>query len=54
MHTLAKFDKFPYTAVKKAVEQMKEYAFIKDKSFQELSRWRDKKLLDVYRVVWSK
>lgn len=54
MHTLAKYDKFPYTAVKKAVEQMKEYPFIKDKTFQELSRWRDRKLLEVYRVVYGK
>ncbi|QGA54608.1 3-hydroxyacyl-CoA dehydrogenase family protein [Sulfolobus sp. E5-1-F] len=53
MHTLAKWDKFPYTAVKKIVEQMKEYKFIKGKSFQDLSRWRDETLIRVYKAVFG-
>ncbi|MEM3280735.1 MAG: 3-hydroxyacyl-CoA dehydrogenase family protein, partial [Saccharolobus sp.] len=51
MHSLAKWDKFPYTAVKKVIEQMKEYEQIKGKSFQELSKWRDKMLIKVYREI---
>ncbi|MEM1599542.1 MAG: 3-hydroxyacyl-CoA dehydrogenase family protein [Sulfolobaceae archaeon] len=54
MHTLAKWDKFPYTAVKKVIEQMKEYEQIKGKSFQELSKWRDKMLIKVYREIFMK
>ncbi|AAK40952.1 3-hydroxyacyl-CoA dehydrogenase family protein [Saccharolobus solfataricus] len=53
MHTLAKWDKFPYTAVKKVLEQMKEYEFIKGKSFQDLSRWRDEKLVTIYKAVYK-
>lgn len=53
MHTLAKYDKFPYTGVVKAVQQMKEYSFIKGKSFQELSKWRDEKLFQIYKIVWG-
>jgi len=54
MHTLAKWDKFPYTAVKKVIEQMKEYEKIKGKSFQELSKWRDEMLVRVYKAVMGK
>ncbi|MEM3203019.1 MAG: 3-hydroxyacyl-CoA dehydrogenase family protein [Saccharolobus sp.] len=54
MHSLAKWDKFPYTAVKKVIEQMKEYEQIKGKSFQELSKWRDKMLIKVYREIFMK
>ncbi|QKQ99630.1 3-hydroxyacyl-CoA dehydrogenase family protein [Metallosphaera tengchongensis] len=54
MHTLAKYDKFPYTGVIKAVNQMKEYSFIKGKTFAEISKWRDEKLLKVYKLVWEK
>ncbi|BBL48143.1 MULTISPECIES: 3-hydroxyacyl-CoA dehydrogenase family protein [Metallosphaera] len=54
MHTLAKYDKFPYTGVTKAIQQMKEYSFIKGKTFQEISKWRDEKLLKVYKLVWEK
>ncbi|BCS91685.1 L-carnitine dehydrogenase [Metallosphaera sp. J1] len=53
MHTLAKYDKFPYTGVVKAVQQMKDYSFIKGKTFQEISKWRDEKLLKVYKLVWE-
>ncbi|MCH4814858.1 MAG: 3-hydroxyacyl-CoA dehydrogenase family protein [Saccharolobus sp.] len=53
MYTLAKWDKFPYTAVKKIVDQMKEYEFIKGKSFQDLSRWRDETLVRVYKAVFG-
>lgn len=53
MHTLAKYDKFPYTGVIKAIQQMKEYSAIKGKTFQELSRWRDEKLLQIYKIVWG-
>ncbi len=53
MHTLAKYDKFPYTGVVKAVQQMKEYQSIKGKTFQELSKWRDEKLFQVYKIVWG-
>ncbi|WP_338604786.1 3-hydroxyacyl-CoA dehydrogenase family protein [Sulfolobus tengchongensis] len=53
MHTLAKWDKFPYTAVKKVIEQMKEYEFIKNRSFQDLSKWRDEMLIRVYKAVWE-
>lgn len=54
MHTLAKWDKFPYTAVKKVIEQMKEYEKIKGRSFQELSKWRDEMLVRVYKAVMGK
>lgn len=54
MYTLAKWDKFPYRAVVKAIEQMKDYSFIKGKSFQELSRWRDQKLIEVLKVTRGK
>ncbi len=53
MYTLAKYDKFPYTGVVKAVQQMKEYSSIKGKSFQELSKWRDEKLFQIYKIVWG-
>ncbi|AWR97547.1 3-hydroxyacyl-CoA dehydrogenase family protein [Acidianus sulfidivorans JP7] len=53
MNTLAKYDKFPYTGVIKAVQQMKEYSSIKGKSFQELSKWRDEKLFKIYKIVWG-
>ncbi|AWR99729.1 3-hydroxyacyl-CoA dehydrogenase family protein [Metallosphaera hakonensis] len=53
LHSLAKYDKFPYTGVVKAVQQMKEYSFIKGKTFQEISKWRDEKLLRVYKLVWE-
>ncbi len=54
MNTLAKYDKFPYTGVIKAVQQMKEYEAIKGRSFQELSKWRDEKLFNIYKIVWGK
>ncbi|EZQ04857.1 MULTISPECIES: 3-hydroxyacyl-CoA dehydrogenase family protein [Acidianus] len=54
MNTLAKYDKFPYTGVVKAVQQVKDYSFTKGKTFQDLSKWRDKKLLEVYKVVYEK
>ncbi|AHC51838.1 3-hydroxyacyl-CoA dehydrogenase [Sulfolobus acidocaldarius SUSAZ] len=54
MYTLAKYDKFPYTGVIKAVNQMKEYQFIKGKSFQELSKWRDENLINVLRFLKEK
>ncbi|MBW9141277.1 MAG: 3-hydroxyacyl-CoA dehydrogenase family protein [Candidatus Aramenus sp.] len=53
MHTLAKYDKFPYTGVMKAIQQMKDYQFIKGKTFQEISKWRDEKLFKVYKLVWG-
>lgn len=53
MYTLAKYDKFPYTGVIKAVQQMKEYSAIKGKTFQELSKWRDEKLIQVYKMIWG-
>jgi len=54
MHTLAKYDKFPYTGVIKAVQQMKEYQSIKGKTFQELSRWRDEKLISLIKLLRGK
>jgi len=54
MSTLAKYDKFPYTGVVKAVQQMKEYESIKGRNFQELSKWRDEKLFKIYKIVWGK
>ena len=54
MHTLAKYDKFPYTGVMKVIQQMKEYEFIKGKSFQELSRWRDEKLISLIKLLRGK
>ncbi len=53
MYTLAKWDKFPYTGVKRVIDQMKEYETIKGKSFQELSRWRDEMLIKVFKLVWG-
>ncbi|MGC9106305.1 MAG: 3-hydroxyacyl-CoA dehydrogenase family protein [Thermoprotei archaeon] len=54
MHDLAKWDKFPYSGVKKAVEQMKDYSFIKGKTFQELSKWRDQQLINVIKLLRGK
>ena len=54
MHDLAKWDKFPYSGVKKAVEQMKEYSSIKGKTFQELSKWRDQQLINVIKLLRGK
>ncbi|BFH74537.1 3-hydroxyacyl-CoA dehydrogenase family protein [Sulfurisphaera javensis] len=54
MYTLAKYDKFPYTGVVKSVQQMKEYEFLKNKSFQELSRWRDEKLISLIKLLRGK
>ncbi|BAK54608.1 3-hydroxyacyl-CoA dehydrogenase family protein [Sulfurisphaera tokodaii] len=54
MHTLAKYDKFPYTGVVKSVQQMKEYEFVKSKTFQELSRWRDEKLISLIKLLRGK
>lgn len=54
MNTLAKWDKFPYTAVKKVVEQMKEYQKIKGRNFAELSRWRDEMLIDIVKLISSR
>jgi len=54
MHTLAKYDKFPYTGVIRSVQGMKEYEFIKSKSFQELSRWRDEKLISLIKLLRGK
>ncbi|AOL17629.1 3-hydroxyacyl-CoA dehydrogenase [Sulfolobus sp. A20] len=53
MSTLAKWDKFPYTGVKRVIDQMKEYETIKGKSFQELSKWRDEMLIKVFKLVWG-
>ncbi len=54
MHDLAKWDKFPYSGVRKAVEQMKDYSFIKGKTFQELSKWRDQQLINVIKLLRGK
>jgi len=54
MHDLAKWDKFPYSGVKKAVEQMKEYSFVKGKTFAELSKWRDQQLINVIKLLRGK
>lgn len=51
MYTLAKYDKFPYTGVIKSVQEMKEYEFLKNKTFQELSRWRDEKLISLIKLL---
>jgi len=53
LHTLADYKKFPYTAVTKAISQMKEYSKIKNKSFQELSRWRDEMLIKMFKLLRS-
>lgn len=54
MYTLAKYDKFPYTGVVKSVQQMKEYEFLKNKTFQELSKWRDEKLISLIKLLRGK
>jgi len=54
MHTLAKYDKFPYTGVIRSVQQMKEYEFLKGKTFQELSKWRDEKLISLIKLLRGK
>ncbi|BBG24063.1 3-hydroxyacyl-CoA dehydrogenase family protein [Sulfuracidifex tepidarius] len=53
MHDLAKYDKFPYTGVVRAVSQMKDYEFLKGKTFPEISKWRDEKLINVFKLVWG-
>ncbi len=53
MYDLAKYDKFPYTGVMRAVSQMKDYEFLKGKTFPEISKWRDEKLINVFKLVWG-
>jgi 3-hydroxypropionate dehydrogenase (NADP+) len=51
LHTLSDYKKFPYTAVIKAIQQMKEYSLIKSKNFQELSKWRDEMLIKILKLI---
>ncbi|MEM1626014.1 MAG: 3-hydroxyacyl-CoA dehydrogenase family protein [Sulfolobaceae archaeon] len=54
LYTLSDYKKFPYTAVTKAINQMREYSKIKGKSFQELSKWRDEMLIKLIKVLRGK
>ncbi|MCY0849896.1 3-hydroxyacyl-CoA dehydrogenase family protein [Sulfuracidifex metallicus] len=53
MYDLAKYDKFPYTGVVRSVSQMKDYEFLKGKTFPEISKWRDEKLISIFKLVWG-
>lgn len=52
--TLAKWTSMPPLAEKKIVQGVKEMEIVKEKSVDELSRWRDEKLVELLKVLYLK
>ncbi len=48
--TMDDWKQMPYDAAKKAIEGVEQLCIVKEKSFQELVRWRDDKLVSVLKV----
>jgi 3-hydroxypropionate dehydrogenase (NADP+) len=48
---LANWDGYPESSFEKIIEGMKNYALIKEKNYSELTKWRDKKLIEILRLI---
>ncbi len=48
---LANWSSYPESSFEKILKGMENYALIKEKDYSELTRWRDKKLIEILRLI---
>ena len=51
--SLAKWTALPPSAKKKLIEGIKNYSMIKEKSMEDLIKWRDSKLVDLLKILYG-
>jgi len=44
----------PYSAAKKVVEGVRQMEVVRTKTSEELTRWRDEKLVELLKVIYGK
>ena len=52
--SLAKWTTLPSSARKKLIEGIRNYKVLKEKSAEELAKWRDKKLVEILKILYAK
>lgn len=51
LRTMAKWTETPESAVDKAVKGVQEMGIVREKSFEELERWRDERLAELLKIL---
>jgi len=53
LETMAKWTVTPESAVENAIKGVAEMEIVKEKSFEELEHWRDEKLVELLKLLWT-